>query len=355
MAFSVSPSTTPRGYLGSRRCRRCPAPPTHRWSAKCTPSIISATRSISDRSAASIVARADSVAPRSGGSPPTSTSTGRWPRPGRRPARVPPSTAGRQLGHHPLQGHATRAARWRRQLIGRHRPPRRFRRRCAPGAGAPAPSAAQGDRARLAAVAHGGAIRIVLELRPRQRGDVLVHQRLHDLQAGTDGERHSPPGANRRARPGTRRPIPTSSPSGRGRGGVVLLVVLLHGGGPLLVGVLGGTPDTYHQAGFERGTATSTSTTTGTTSFRHSVPARPVSEEGSEDEQHVFCSRAPTCDQPRHAVVLKAGLSPRRPRSPLPLRGTMASESEPFLRTSRRVNPSRGGLRPSLRACSEAS
>jgi hypothetical protein len=36
---------------------------------------------------------------------------------------------------------------------------------------------------------------------------------------------------------------------------------------PLLgVDVLGGTPDTYQQAGPERGTATSTSTTTGTTS-----------------------------------------------------------------------------------------
>ncbi len=34
----------------------------------------------------------------------------------------------------------------------------------------------------------------------------------------------------------------------------------------LAVGVLGGTPDTYHTAGLKRGTATSSSTTPGTTS-----------------------------------------------------------------------------------------
>jgi len=35
---------------------------------------------------------------------------------------------------------------------------------------------------------------------------------------------------------------------------------------PFLSDVLGGTPETYQQAGIERGTATSSSTTTGTTS-----------------------------------------------------------------------------------------
>jgi hypothetical protein len=45
------------------------------------------------------------------------------------------------------------------------------------------------------------------------------------------------------------------------------LVILGHGG-PLAVGVLGGTPDTYQTAGLERGTATSTSTRPGTTSER---------------------------------------------------------------------------------------
>ena len=34
-------------------------------------------------------------------------------------------------------------------------------------------------------------------------------------------------------------------------------------GGPLAVGVLGGSPDTYHTAGLKRGTATSTSTRPG--------------------------------------------------------------------------------------------
>jgi len=39
-----------------------PRATTHKWSAKCTPSIISATRSRPDRSAASMVASAVSVA-----------------------------------------------------------------------------------------------------------------------------------------------------------------------------------------------------------------------------------------------------------------------------------------------------
>jgi hypothetical protein len=43
------------------------------------------------------------------------------------------------------------------------------------------------------------------------------------------------------------------------------LVVVGHGG-PLLVGVTWRSPDIYHQAGIERGTATSTSTTRGRTS-----------------------------------------------------------------------------------------
>ena len=43
------------------------------------------------------------------------------------------------------------------------------------------------------------------------------------------------------------------------------LATLLHGG-PLAVGVSWRTPDTYHTAGLERGTATSTSTRPGTTS-----------------------------------------------------------------------------------------
>ena len=44
-----------------------------------------------------------------------------------------------------------------------------------------------------------------------------------------------------------------------------ILATLLHGG-PLAVGVSWRTPDTYHTAGLERGTATSTSTRPGTTS-----------------------------------------------------------------------------------------
>jgi hypothetical protein len=40
---------------------------------------------------------------------------------------------------------------------------------------------------------------------------------------------------------------------------------------PLLLVFFGGTPDTYHMAGHERGTATSTSTTPGTTSTRRAA------------------------------------------------------------------------------------
>ncbi len=60
MAFSVSPSTTPRGCLVPST--PMPRATTQRWSAKCTPSTISATRSSFDRSAASMSASAVSVA-----------------------------------------------------------------------------------------------------------------------------------------------------------------------------------------------------------------------------------------------------------------------------------------------------
>src|SRR5277367_7179273 len=101
-------------------------------------------------------------------------------------------------------------------------------------------------------------------LRPGQRGHVSLHQRRHHLQASTHGQRqqtlahvfgdlchrHTDPLWNR----------------GCARVDGLNLATLLHGG-PLAVGVLGGTPDTYHTAGLERGTATSTSTRPGTTSF----------------------------------------------------------------------------------------
>ena len=52
------------------------------------------------------------------------------------------------------------------------------------------------------------------------------------------------------------------------------LIVIGHGG-PFLVGVTWRLPDTYHQAGIERDTATSTSTTRGTTFGSHQPPGEP--------------------------------------------------------------------------------
>ncbi len=59
MVFSVEPSTTASGSL--MPSMSIPSATTHRWSAKGTPSIITATRSNSDRSPASRSVRAVSV------------------------------------------------------------------------------------------------------------------------------------------------------------------------------------------------------------------------------------------------------------------------------------------------------
>ena len=107
------------------------------------------------------------------------------------PDRLEPDrvAAGRQPGEHLLHRHLAQDLRRGEQLIGRDRQlpgavggahPR-------PGHRHPAPT--QGDRAALAAVAHRGPGRVVPALRPGQRGHVGVHQRLHDLQAGTHGQR----------------------------------------------------------------------------------------------------------------------------------------------------------------------
>src|SRR5882757_3109884 len=110
---------------------------------------------------------------------------------------------------------------------------------------------------------------MMLALRAGQRGHVSLHQRRHDLQAGTHGQRQQALAhilgdlAHRHTDPLWNR--------GCARVDGLNLVTLLHGG-PLAVGVLGGTPDTYHTAGIERGTATSTSARPGTTSDWALVP-----------------------------------------------------------------------------------
>src|SRR4051794_1463604 len=55
-------------------------------------------------------------------------------------------------------------------------------------------------------------------------------------------------------------------------------LILLGHSGPLSLGVLGGSPETYHPVGLGRGTATSSSTRPGTTSWIGSAPDRsPIS------------------------------------------------------------------------------
>src|SRR5882757_2926126 len=104
---------------------------------------------------------------------------------------------------------------------------------------------------------------MMLALRAGQRGHVSLHQRRHDLQTGAHGQRQQTL-AHILGDLGHRHTDPLWN-RGCARVHGLNLATLLHGG-PLAVGVLGGTPDTYHTAGLERGTATSTSTKPGTTS-----------------------------------------------------------------------------------------
>src|SRR5258705_8476169 len=101
----------------------------------------------------------------------------------------------------------------------------------------------------------------MLALRPGQRRHVSLHQRRHHLQTGTNGQGqqsllHVLGDLGHRH---------TDALRERGRAHGLDLTTLLHGG-PLAVGVSWRTPDTYHTAGLERGTATSSSTRPGTTS-----------------------------------------------------------------------------------------
>ena len=257
-----------RGAPWCRRCR-CRGRRRSRCSAKCTPSTINATRSSPARSAAISSARAVSVrGHEAAGHRRLRRRAGRGLDRGADRFEPGPVAAGRQLGHHPLHRQLAQQLGRGEQLVGRHR-----HLAGAVGGAHPRPAhrhppAAQGDRPGLGAVPHRRPVRVVAALRAAQRGDVFVHHRRHHLQPGAHrqgqqalpqrpgelGHRHaSPP----RATPTRRRCATARSSSGSSCFTVVV---------PLLVGVLGGTPDTYQPAGLERGTATSTSTTTGTTS-----------------------------------------------------------------------------------------
>jgi hypothetical protein len=165
-----------------------------------------------------------------------------------------------EFGEHLLHRHFAQHLGRGEQLIRRDRQFARPVRGPHPRAAHRRPSSAQGHRPAFAAVPHRRARRIVPALRAGQLGHVGLHQRLHDLQADAHGQRQQAllhvlgDLAHRHTDPPWKR--------GRARVHGPNLATLLHGG-PLALGVLGGTPDTYYTAGLERGTATSTSTRPG--------------------------------------------------------------------------------------------
>lgn len=111
-------------------------------------------------------------------------------------------------------------------------------------------------------MAHSAPGRVVLALRPTGLGHRLLHQRLHDGQAGTDS--HSQQAFSHR--PGNVFHRHAHALRQQYRRVELVGLVVVHPGGPLALGCLGRTPETYQMAGLERGTATSRSTISGTTS-----------------------------------------------------------------------------------------
>ena len=108
---------------------------------------------------------------------------------------------------------------------------------------------------------------------PHAAGDVVLHHRRQHRQPAPTASASRPS-----------RSSPASSPSATltrsGTAGqlvsISLVLVGLAHGGPLPRGVLGGSPDAYREAGFRRGTATSSSTSSGTTSSSHAQLTRPA-------------------------------------------------------------------------------
>ena len=150
-----------------------PRATTQQCSAKCTPSIISATKSSSGQVRGEQVGqRRLGARPRTDARPPTSTCRSPSARPGADRLEPGAVAAGRQLGHHPLQRHAVEQLGRREQLIGRHR-----HLAGAVGGADPRPAdrhppPAQGDRAVLGAVTDRGPARVVTALRSGQPVDV---------------------------------------------------------------------------------------------------------------------------------------------------------------------------------------
>jgi hypothetical protein len=94
----------------------------------------------------------------------------------------------------------------------------------------------------------------VLAARPAHRRHVGLHQLLHHLQPGTDRQ-----GQQAFAHVGGNLLHRHTRPLRHGERTRVELdpLILLGTTVPCLLGVLGGSPETYHSAGLRRGTATS--------------------------------------------------------------------------------------------------
>ena len=89
---------------------------------------------------------------------------------------------------HLLHRHLAQDLRRGEQFIGRDRQFTRAVSGAHPRAGHRHPAPTQAHRAVFAAVAHRDPALVVLALGSGQRGDVGVHQCLHDLQTGTHGQ-----------------------------------------------------------------------------------------------------------------------------------------------------------------------
>ena len=170
--------------------------------------------------------------------------------------------AGSQPGQHPLHHHSG-------ELILRGEQPVRGNGNLAtihgagPGTGHRHPPPAQHHRPAASAVTYRGTPRVMLTSQPARRGDLRVEHRAHHRHPGGHAHRQQPfpgrPGDIGQCQPHLGRQI--SHAQLIQLGGCVRFQHQpqcrygLHGG-PLPSGVLGRSPETYHQVGLRCGTAT---------------------------------------------------------------------------------------------------
>ena len=102
------------------------------------------------------------------------------------PDRVVP---GRQAREHPLEGHASHDLGAGELLVAGHRQLSGAIRGAHPRSRDRHPPAPEAGRAGLVAPPGRSAVWVVASLRAAHRGDVVLHQRLHDLQPGADRDR----------------------------------------------------------------------------------------------------------------------------------------------------------------------